>query len=461
MDIPEHSTYDVIIIGAGLSGLSAGIRLSQFFKRILIVESHSIAGGLNSYYEHGRPTKHLFSSGLHTVTNARVTGRKWGLGLISRNLGIKPEEFSLYEPDASSRITSGDLSVEFSNDRDLLRSEIQRLFPSSVDEFSRFEAAIVARSGDLKAAGLSARDFLSEQIRSPQLADILALPVFTYAGYREQDIDLRTFSLLYRSIFMDGCGSPVNMKEFLARLIDRFRCNGGEICFKCNVRKILHHNGEVAGIATDGGELASRYVLSSAGLHETGQLAGLSIGDPGSISLFHVTACYDRKLSGIGIPETLHFWNRRDDLEWRFDSEEQVLSVLTLSAQDAYTFDSGRHQLKISCFDKMENWQYDSKREYRQRKQLRAEKLFRLAGRLYPSLLSEKPVYVDTFSPRTIRRFTQHPNGTLYGGTVKAFDGRTPLKNLLIIGNDQGGIGIMGALTSGILISNYAVLVNA
>jgi phytoene dehydrogenase-like protein len=42
--------YDSVIIGAGLSGLAAGIRLAQFGKEVLVVEKHSIIGGLNSFY---------------------------------------------------------------------------------------------------------------------------------------------------------------------------------------------------------------------------------------------------------------------------------------------------------------------------------------------------------------------------------------------------------------------------
>ena len=42
--------YDVVIIGAGMSGLAAGIRLAYFDLSVLIVEKHYAFGGLNSYY---------------------------------------------------------------------------------------------------------------------------------------------------------------------------------------------------------------------------------------------------------------------------------------------------------------------------------------------------------------------------------------------------------------------------
>ena len=49
--------YDAIVIGAGMSGLAAGIRLAMFDKKVLILEKHSIPGGLNSYYQRRRCDK--------------------------------------------------------------------------------------------------------------------------------------------------------------------------------------------------------------------------------------------------------------------------------------------------------------------------------------------------------------------------------------------------------------------
>ena len=42
--------YDAIIIGSGLSGLAAGIRLAMFNKKVCILEKHTVLGGLNSFY---------------------------------------------------------------------------------------------------------------------------------------------------------------------------------------------------------------------------------------------------------------------------------------------------------------------------------------------------------------------------------------------------------------------------
>ena len=63
-------------------------------------------------------------------------------------------------------------------------------------------------------------------------------------------------------------------------------------------------------------------------------------------------------------------------------------------------------------------------------------------------------VATDTFTPTTIRRFTGHDQGTVYGATHKTLDGSTHLPNLHLCGTDQGFIGIIGAMMGGVSIAN-------
>jgi hypothetical protein len=64
----------------------------------------------------------------------------------------------------------------------------------------------------------------------------------------------------------------------------------------------------------------------------------------------------------------------------------------------------------------------------------------------------------DMFTPRTIRHFTGHVNGCVYGHPQKRWDGTTRLENLFLCGSDQGFLGIIGAMLSGIAMANRHVL---
>ena len=85
--------YDVIIIGAGMSGLAAGIRLAYFDKSVCVLERHYAAGGLNSFYA---LDGHQFDVGLHAMTNYVQPGTRGApLTKIFRQLRLTPEDFGL------------------------------------------------------------------------------------------------------------------------------------------------------------------------------------------------------------------------------------------------------------------------------------------------------------------------------------------------------------------------------
>ena len=86
-------SYDVIIIGAGLSGLAAGIRLSQYGKRVRIVDRQHYAGGMNSYYRRG---DRCYDVGLHAMTNlADPANHAAPLNTLLRQLKVHRDDLKL------------------------------------------------------------------------------------------------------------------------------------------------------------------------------------------------------------------------------------------------------------------------------------------------------------------------------------------------------------------------------
>ncbi|MCA8919881.1 MAG: NAD(P)-binding protein, partial [Planctomycetes bacterium] len=87
--------YDAIIIGAGMSGLGAGIRLAMYDKKVVVLERHYVWGGLNSFYQF---KGHQFDVGLHAMTNYAPRGAK-GLPLtrLLKQLRIRWDELDLHQ----------------------------------------------------------------------------------------------------------------------------------------------------------------------------------------------------------------------------------------------------------------------------------------------------------------------------------------------------------------------------
>ena len=141
-----NESYDAIIIGAGMSGLAAGIRLAMFDQKVLILEKHLITGGLNSYYERReRESRELmkFDVGLHALTNFAKKGeRKKPLTKLLKQLRIPYDSLELCE-QTHSLIQFKSERLKFSNDFSLLESEVAAKFPTEIDNFQKFVAFAV------------------------------------------------------------------------------------------------------------------------------------------------------------------------------------------------------------------------------------------------------------------------------------------------------------------------------
>ena len=154
--------FDVVVIGAGMSGMAAAIRLALFDRKVLLLERHNVPGGLNSYYALGG---RRYDVGLHAVTNYVPPGvRGTPLTKIFRQLRIDRDEFALSEQNGSS-VVFPDFELRFANDLESLQAEVERVFPQCADGFDRLLRTMDEfDSLAANAPDLSAREILREHL---------------------------------------------------------------------------------------------------------------------------------------------------------------------------------------------------------------------------------------------------------------------------------------------------------
>jgi phytoene dehydrogenase-like protein len=113
--------------------------------------------------------------------------------------------------------------------------------------------------------------------------------------------------------------------------------------------------------------------------------------------------------------------------------------------------------MRISALANYERWAALDADAYRQAKLSWYDRLAAAAVRFVPDF---RPAVIETdvFTPLTIHRFTGHAAGSIYGSARKRRDGTTHLRNLYICGNDQGLVGVVGTILSGISIANRYLL---
>ncbi|WP_052361984.1 FAD-dependent oxidoreductase, partial [Geminisphaera colitermitum] len=290
--VSASTHYDTVIIGAGMAGLAAGIRLAHFDRRVCIFERHNAVGGLNGFYSiAGRK----YDVGLHAMTNYVPPGTKGTpLGKLLRQLRIDRDEFGLC-PQKRSRIAfgggtgrgggGGGISLTFTNDFAVFESEVAQKFPAQIDGFRRLVG--VVRSYDdvsLGAKPESAREIVRRHITDPLLEDMLFCPVMYYGSAQERDMEFGQFVIMFKALFFEGFARPFDgVRVILRVLTEKYRAAGGERRMRCGVRRIIARNGRAAALVLDDGqEITATHIISTIGARETEQLVlqGAAVSRP-------------------------------------------------------------------------------------------------------------------------------------------------------------------------------------
>jgi phytoene dehydrogenase-like protein len=455
--------YDALIIGAGMSGLAAGVRLAQFGLRVCILERHTTIGGLNSFY---RLDGRNYDVGLHAITNFQPKGAKHGpLPRLLRQLRFSWDEFE-WAPQRKSAVVFPGARLDFSNDFKVLESEVARAFPAQAEPFRRLVAALLPYDElDQERGRESARAVFGEYISEPLLVEMLLCPLLYYGGAAEHDTDFAQASVMFRSIFLEGFARPApGVRLILKKLVKRFKELGGELRLRAGVRRIVTAGKEVHQLELDdGAELEANCVLSSAGWCETMRLCDEQTErdervSPGQLSFVETIAVLDCMPQQVGHKYAIVFFNDHERFCWEAPRRglTDVRSGVICSPNN---FEYGAHDgpdegmIRMTALANFDRWTTLTEEEYRREKAAAREAIHASAVRFVPDFRSHV-VATDTFTPRTIRHFTGHDNGAVYGAAQKRRDGTTHLRNLFVCGSDQGWVGIVGAMMSGVVMAN-------
>lgn len=459
--------YDAVIIGAGMSGLAAGIRLAHFDKRVCVVEKHYAFGGLNSYYKlRGRE----FDVGLHAVTNFATHGdRSAPLAKLLRQLRLTPDDFALL-PQRHSEIRFSDCRMQFTNDIEVLADEVARAFPGEADRFRSF-VAIVRSFEDtrLDQPYRSAREELSVHLQDPLLIEMLLCPIMYYGSAEEHDMDFTQFVTMFKALFLEGFARPrEGVRRIIKTLVRRYRTCGGTLRMRSGVDRIIIERDRVLGVELTGGEtITADTVLSCAGYHETMRLCQghdyrTPVEERGRLTFVETIAVTDKTPADLGHDATIVFFN--DGRTFRYARPEEPVDLHSgvVCCPNNY---EGHQDLteglfRLTWIAQYEAWTLPDEATYRTLKD-RYRPHFLDRARQYIPAISDHIVDFDMFTPRTIERYTGHIGGAVYGSPRKRRDGRTPYGNLFICGTDQGFLGIIGAMLSGITIANLHILSEA
>lgn len=456
----------VLVIGGGLSGLAAAIRIARFTPQVQLLEQHSRLGGLNSYYYRN---KTLFETGLHAITNYAEPGDKRApLNRLLRQLKLKRKDISFCQ-QRESRVQFFDCeSLRFSNDLRLLISEIETKFPHSTDRFLQLVKIIEDFDPFQPAPFRSTKNYLSELLQNSLLVDMLLCPLMYYGSSYENDMDLSQFAIMFRAIYLEGMFRPQGtIKDFLTLLTDHYTSLGGSIRTQCRVTKILQEGSKAIGVELSTGEVIEcDHILSTIGSEETFKLIE---GETSEVKnpqnrLGFIETIYEVEEDGshaVKEGATIIFYNKGDHFNYASPASysDHSSGVICFPGNFEGKEKKDTTEIRFTHLANYALWKELSldREQYLQQKRISAG-VSRDFFETHFGSLGQSIIFEDTFTPVTIERYTSKVNGAIYGNPLKIKDGDIGFDNLFLAGTDQGFLGIVGSMLSGVSIANQHVL---
>jgi phytoene dehydrogenase-like protein len=455
----------LLIIGGGLSGLAAAIRFARFNPDVLILEKHSRVGGLNSWYYRNNS---LFETGLHAITNfAPPEDKNAPLNRLFRQLKLRRRDFNFHQQLASEICFSNRETLRFSNDFEVLLQEIASKFPGSASRFLNLVQTVKEHDPFQATPFRSARSYLADTLNNPLLVDMLLCPLLYYGSSVENDMDFNQFVIMFRAIFLEGMFRPHgSIKDFLDRLLSHYQNFGGTIRLQAQVSRIIHQGSTVQGVElADGEVIECDALLSTIGLEET--LACLD-APPLALpqgkrlgfveSIFRLPTEFRKSLP---TDKTIIFYNNSEHLQYQRPRElvDLTSGVICFPANFQGLAPAPHFEVRTTHLANYSGWKSlaQDKSLYLQAKSDIARQSAATVEKIIGNF-TRHVVYEDTFTPLTIERYTAKKEGAIYGCPHKIKDGNIGYDNLFLAGTDQGFLGIVGAMLSGVSMVNQHIL---
>lgn len=430
---------DVIIIGSGLGGLSAGAYLAVNGYRVAVLEAADGLGGYAHGFEVGGRT---FDPAIHVIAGADPGGT---VDVLLRYLGCR-EDCTFLRSDELYRVVIGDTVLDAPFGAEQFVESYVRAFPQQeqgIRAFFGLCGAFLAEARQLpvqlpaRALGAALErlptyfahrtktlgEVLNRYVTDP-LARTFCVAGWPYLGLPPSEL---SFELFARFLFtqLNGLyhcqGGFMRLVEAMSGVITR---RGGMIITGAEVERIRLEDGRVRGVVTaDGRELAAPRVISNADARTTfdrmvppdslppAYRRRLSRLEP-STSMFIVYAATTRELAPPdGVHETFVYTEADPDLTYaRYrNGEAPGAAVVVPTILDPSLAPAGEHLITSTALAP-----YTAPRPWPELKPVLQEAYLDVIESVYPGF-RDGLTFVSSSTPLTLERFTRNHRGAAYG----------------------------------------------
>ncbi|MFH1465206.1 MAG: FAD-dependent oxidoreductase [Pseudomonadota bacterium] len=466
--------FDVVVVGGGMGGLSAGALLSSYGFHVLLLEQHHKVGGCTSSFERGG---FHFDTALHEMLGG-APGTQLGEVLHAAGVDDKVE---LIEIPVLYRAIFPDVDFTMPADRAAAEAALCARWPAEcpgIHAFHEEMRQVAEQSSELadmqRRTSLSKlliplqqpavvrnlranfQDVLDRYLQDEALKAVLG-QLWIYYGPPPSELWAVMGLSANHGYLTQGAyhirGSSQALADAYAERITEL---GGEVRTGVRVAAIDVEAGRVRGVTTaDGERVPARYVVSNADPYQTfNHLVGAEQLPPGwlkrlermepSNGLMAVYLGLDTEPSTWGVADHEIFYNSTLDADrayasmmtGAYDAASLSLTFYTNLGDDFYA-PPGKSVLVLNTYADISTWPAD-RDAYAAEKERVAAIMMALAERVLPGLSAHVEVQ-EVATPRTLQSFTLAQAGTPYGFDATpeqwmSLPNHTPIDGLFLAG---------------------------
>ncbi|MEK0178317.1 NAD(P)/FAD-dependent oxidoreductase [Microcoleus anatoxicus] len=487
--------FDVIVIGSGIGGLVAASMLARYGKRVLVCESHTLAGG--AAHSFSRRGFHFdsgpsFYCGLTDPQS--LNPLRQVLEILEESIATIP-----YDPLGHYHFPEGSLPV-YANAKKYLDA-VAEFTPQGAKELQQFQQNLLVLYEALRGIpavalradwqlmpvllfrywpsmlkllplvgviGGAAGVLMDRDVRDPWVRRLIDLECFLLSGLKAEGTVAPEIAFMIgersRSVIEYPVGGSGAIVDALVRGLHRW---GGKLRLGTPVEQILVASGRATGVRLQNGEIIRAPItISNATIWDTytkllspedlpKNYRQIALSTPAVESFMHLHLGI--KAEGLAGLTGHHVVVHDSNIDITVPGNTCMISIPTV--WDANLAPPGHHAIHAYTLEPYEGWEYGEL--YQQKKQERSQSLFTALEKIIPDL-RRRIVLESIGTPLTHARFLHRYQGT-YGPGIPAGKGtfpgpQTPVKGLYRVGDStMPGIGVPAVAASGILCANTLV----
>jgi prolycopene isomerase len=482
--------YDVIVIGGGLSGLTAASLLSKRGLQVAVIDNNYKPGGSCGIFKRNNV---IFDQGAAML---------YGFGEKGYNahrlvFNYLEEPFSVIKHDLLYSVNFKGHRIKFWADLDKFSEELAKVFPSQKDNIKRFylemgkiyqhvmvenpsyttpdetdaSAALksllrhpVSYARFLSYLNKSAKSLLQKYFTDPEIFKFFDKLTSTYCYATVEESPAILAAVMFVDNHIGGSYYPAGSTLFLPGKLEKvIEENGGDMLLEREVVKILFKDNKPSGVKLAGGEeiFAHNLIYSGTVWNLYGKLidkayisAKIRKWAEAQVPTYPSSVLYalvDKRVIPDDTSPIEMLVGNPDFLD------ESEVTAYILSIDDKTLCDTDSHVV-VAIGPSFEKWAPYNKPEYKLQKEKEKERLIGVLEKKFPGF-RDVVKYIEIATPRTIERYLNKNGGAVAGPKqmlgqhmFKRLHTKTNWDNLFCCGEST----IMGTGTPSVTISGVS-----